>query len=158
MEVEDLGYPFPVARVYECDLQLYIKDNADKLFIDLVNVKGPHKSGPDLTALSLYECKEVKIEVEWDPQNYLAHGHHRDPRFRDVEFLVCLDTGVRPAQEKKGLLPSHIIYVDSADFTKWFYKKYNLKAEIERLKLTGQFEEAKKYLQSIGVEVKGITS
>jgi hypothetical protein len=100
--------------VYEVWAQHYVLHKHNKLGI--TDITGPFGKGPDFHGV--YKGKRVQIEVERTPEQYLAHGHHKDPAFRKVSVLIVLVGCVSPARDG-GFLPKTILHIDCKDFARW---------------------------------------
>ncbi len=85
-------------------LQLYIKENYRKLGFS--RIEGPFETGFDFKGT--YGGKQVVIEAEHRPRNFVYHKH--DPKGADILVLLVDD------DTDRSLLPKKIITVDVEDF------------------------------------------
>lgn len=88
-------------------LQLYIKDNYQKLGFD--SIEGPFQTGPDFNGV--YKGRRVVVEAETTPKNFVYHKHNP----KGVDILIVLNEdytnvvlGMDPTEWRK-LLPKEII-------------------------------------------------
>jgi len=110
-------------------IQQYVKNNYEK--IGFSKIEGPFEIGPDFKGI--YKGKKVIIEVERDWNSYLSHGHDKDERFRNVDFLIVLNHD-KPFGKVRRNLPKRIVYIDIDDFIKWWVpelERYTKKKKIQ---------------------------
>jgi len=121
-------------------IQGYVKDNFKKLGFS--QIKGPFNKGPDFNGV--YQGKGVIIEVERTCQSFIEHGHHKDPRFKDVDILIILSPTELP-EDLKRLLPKTIVTIDIDDFVEYWHPRardYARAKEVEGILdlIAGEFQ------------------
>jgi hypothetical protein len=80
-------------------------------------VGGPYGRGPDFRVSRKRRWAFAEVEIRW--RNYLQHGHHLNPEFDRVEYLILLFPDALPA-EVVPKLPPQIIHIDREHFLTWF--------------------------------------
>src|SRR3989304_3180613 len=65
--------------------------------------------------LTRQDGKIIHAEVETVWQHYLDHKHHRNPKFDSVKLLILLASD-DPPENKRHLLPPHILHIDLNHF------------------------------------------
>jgi len=121
-------------------LQLYIKDNFNKLGFD--SLEGPFDRGYDFRGV--YQGKTVVVEAETQSKNFLYHKHDPD----EVDILIVLKDnitdevyGMSPPEWRERL-PKKTITIDPEDFVKSTHemrKAYAIKKQREREALVTLF-------------------
>ncbi len=105
--------PIPPGEYF---LQEYVVQNAQKLLKKTISKKA-RRFGPDFKT-----DDGVLVEVENNSSDYIKHGHHQDPKYKHVQYLIVENVGNLPPKLRK-LLPPKIIAIDPIDLQNW-KKKY----------------------------------
>lgn len=105
---------FDELGVFEMALQHYVMENPGDLGFE--GARGPFPTGPDLHIQ--IEGRWAKAEVEVDAANYIKHGHHKDPKFTAVRFLIVPDQKIAPTLRLR--LPKNIVFIKREPFVKWY--------------------------------------
>jgi len=106
-------------------IQLYLKENYEKLGFSQLD--GPFSVGPDFRGIYAKDDlpitgQEIDIEVERDCGNYILHGHHKSPKFKNCKLLVVLNPS-QPNDDIIDHLPDYIMTLDIPDFVSWWQPK-----------------------------------
>lgn len=97
--------------------QQYVKEHFARLGFSKVD--GPFHRGPDYRFT--YKRRWVWAEVETRWRNYLRHGHHGNPAFDDVKYLILLSAEA-PTPDALKYLPPKIVHIDQQHFLGWYVK------------------------------------
>jgi hypothetical protein len=95
--------------------QRYVKEEFKRLGFSKVD--GPFSRGPDYWVSQKRRCAFAEVETRW--RNYFRHGHHVNPAFDAVEYLILLSAETPAPKERRGL-PPKIIHIDREHFLAWF--------------------------------------
>ncbi|WP_035354900.1 hypothetical protein [Edaphobacter aggregans] len=91
--------------------QLYVKEEFKRLGFSKVD--GPFSRGPDYRVFQRRRWVFAEVETQWI--NYFRHGHHVNPAFDAVEYLILLSAEAPAPQERRGL-PPQIVHIDREHF------------------------------------------
>lgn len=113
-----------VEKIEEKFAQQYVEE--EYLRLGFTKVKGPFPKGPDFRVMMNRRWAWAEVETRWE--NYKKHGHHLNPSFSDVKYLILLSSdeprwAKRKEMELKGTLPLQIIHIDRSHFLDWFKVK-----------------------------------
>lgn len=95
--------------------QRYVKEEFKRLGFSKID--GPYGRGPDFRVSRKRLWALAEVEIRW--QNYRQHGHHLNPAFDRVEYLILLSAEA-PSPDMRPKLPPQIIYIDREHFLTWF--------------------------------------
>jgi hypothetical protein len=95
--------------------QRYVKEEFKRLGFSKVD--GPFNRGPDYRVTQKRRWAFAEVETRW--KNYLRHGHHVNPAFDEVEYLILLSAET-PDPKERRVLPPQIIHIDREHFLAWF--------------------------------------
>jgi hypothetical protein len=110
-----------VEKIEEKFAQQYVEEEYVRL--GFTKVKGPFRTGPDFQVLMKRRWAWAEVETRWE--NYNKHGHHLNPSFSEVKYLILLSPD-EPRWERReelflmGMLPPQIIHIDRSHFLGWF--------------------------------------
>ncbi|MBB5318012.1 hypothetical protein [Tunturibacter empetritectus] len=120
--VELRPQPSPAEQVNEDALQerwaqQYLKEEFTRL--GFTKVEGPFNRGPDYRVFHKRRWLWAEVETQW--KNYFKHGHHENPAFDDVEYLILLSSET-PSPDALAYLPPRILHIDRQHFLAWYEK------------------------------------
>jgi hypothetical protein len=95
--------------------QRYLKE--EFICLGFTKVDGPFNRGPDYRVLHKRRWLWAEVETRW--KNYLRHGHHENPAFDGVEFLILLSAET-PPPDALGHLPPRIVHINRQHFLGWY--------------------------------------
>lgn len=96
-------------------IQEYVRKHYKNLGFS--KVEGPFSHGPDFRVARKTRWAWAEVETRW--KNYGEHGHHLDPSFREVKYLILYDQE-NPPSRYAAQLPPEIIHLDHVHFLDWF--------------------------------------
>ncbi len=133
VEIKAFTQPSGYERAEKGDIreywaQEYVKDNYKGLGFS--QIEGPFETGPDFKGI--YKGQRVVVEVERTCESFVEHGHHEDPRFRDVNVLIVLSPS-EPSEDINSKLPKTIIRIDIDDFVEWWHPRARAYAKTKRI-------------------------
>jgi len=97
-------------------LQQYVRERFRTL--GFAAVEGPFDTGPDFRVRIGKKWAWAEVETTW--RHYLEHGHPKQPRFRDVAFLITLDETISGSTPELAQLPKRHVRVKLSVFQRWY--------------------------------------
>jgi hypothetical protein len=97
--------------------QRYLKEEFTSL--GFTKVEGPFNRGHDYRVLHKRRWLQAEVETRWE--NYRRHGHHLNPAFDGVEYLILLSAKT-PPPDALDHLPPRIVHINLQHFLAWYEK------------------------------------